>query len=83
MVLMTFLSSTESTKETAKTERPVTVTGKANVTKVREIIESDGRYTIRDIAKAVGILLSLVHFIVKRILKARKICTRWIPHIDE
>ena len=32
---------------------------------------------IRDIAKAVGISLSRVHFI----LKVRKISARWIPHI--
>ncbi|MEW8542107.1 MAG: winged helix-turn-helix domain-containing protein, partial [Candidatus Thiodiazotropha sp.] len=31
----------------------------------KKIIESDGRYTIRDIAKAVGISLSRVHFILK------------------
>ena len=37
--------------------------------KVREIIESDGRYTIRDITKAVGISLLRVHFILKRVLK--------------
>ena len=37
------------------------VIGRVNVSKVREIIESDGRYTIRDIAKAVGISLSRVH----------------------
>lgn len=47
--------------------RPVHVTGNANVS----IIESDCRYTFRDIAKAVGI--SQVHFILKRILKVRKI----------
>ena len=39
-----------SVKDAAKYGRPVTVTGKTTVSKVREIIESDGRYTIRDIA---------------------------------
>ena len=39
-----FLTGTESVKDAAKSGRPVTVTGKANVSKVREIIESDGRY---------------------------------------
>ena len=47
----------------------------------REIIENDGRYTIRDIAKAAGISLSRVYFILKRILKVRKIFARWIPHL--
>lgn len=35
--------------------RPVTATGKANVLKVRETFESDGRCTILDTVKAVGI----------------------------
>lgn len=56
--------------------RPVTVTGKANVSKVIKIIESDGRYTIRDIVKTFGISLSRVHFTLKGILKVRKISTR-------
>ncbi|XP_062593106.1 histone-lysine N-methyltransferase SETMAR-like [Saccostrea cucullata] len=73
-----FLTGTESIKDAAKSGLPVTVSGKTNVSKVKEIIESDGRYTIRDIAKAVGI--SRVHFILKRILKVRKISARWIPH---
>ncbi|XP_062582211.1 histone-lysine N-methyltransferase SETMAR-like [Saccostrea cucullata] len=76
-----FLTGTESVKDAAKSGRPVTVSGKRNVSKVKEIIESDGRYTVRDIAKAVGISLSRVHFILKRILKVRKISARWIPHI--
>lgn len=34
-------------------------------TKVEELIESDGRYTIRNIARDVAILLSRMHFILK------------------
>ena len=76
-----FLIGTESVNNAAKSGRPVTVTDKTNVSKVKEIIESDGWHTIRDISKAVGISLSRVHFILKRILKVRKISARWIPHI--
>ena len=54
---------------------------KTNVSKVREIIENDGRYIIHLIAKAVGISLLRVYFILKRILKVRKISARWIPHL--
>ena len=68
-----FLTGTESVKDAAKSGQPVTVTGKNNVSKVKAIIESDGRYMIRNIAKAVGISLSQVHFILKCILKVRKI----------
>ena len=33
-------------KDAAKSGRPVTATGKKNVSIIREIIESDGRYTV-------------------------------------
>ncbi len=37
-----FHTGTESVKDAAKSGRPVTATGKTNVSKVREIIESEG-----------------------------------------
>lgn len=58
----------------------MTVTDKAIVSKVREMIESDGRYTIRDIAKAFSIVLLWVDFFM-RILKVRKMSARWIAQI--
>lgn len=45
------------------------------------VIEIDSRYTIRDITKTVGILLSRLHFILKLILKVRKISAILILHI--
>lgn len=71
------LTGTESVIDATKLGRPVTVTCKTNVSKVREIIETDGRYIIRNIAKGVGISLSQMHLILKR----RKIPVEWIPHI--
>ena len=59
-------TSTESVKDATKSDGPLTITGKTNFLNVREILESDDRYAIRDIAKAVCILLSLQHFIFKR-----------------
>ena len=41
----------------------------------------DGRYTVRQIASLVGISLANTHHIVKHVLKMKKICARWIPHI--
>lgn len=76
-----FDTGVESVKDAGKSGRPVTATGKSNVSKVRDMIETDGRHTIRDIARAVGISLSRTHFILKRILKVRKISARWIPHL--
>lgn len=53
----------------------------SDVSKVMDIIELDGRYAIRNIAKEVVISLSRVHFITKRILKVEMISVRRIPHI--
>ena len=74
-----FHNGSESVKDSAESGRPVTATGKNNVSKVREIIESDDSYIVLDITKADGISLSSVHFILKRILNVRKISARWIP----
>lgn len=71
-----FLTGTESLKNAAKSGRPVTLTCKAHVSKVRELIGSDGRHTFRDIAKAVGMSVSRVHFNLKRIMKVRIISAR-------
>ena len=46
--------------------------------KLGKNIRSDGGYTVRGIAKTVGINPSIVHFILKRILKERKISARSI-----
>lgn len=43
--------------------------------------KSDGRYSLRDIAKAFGMSLLRVHFTLKSILKMRSSSARWIPEI--
>ena len=48
---------------------------------VKEIIDGDARLTVRDIARNVGISLSMVHLILKKHLKVRKIFARWVPHL--
>lgn len=53
-----FLTVIESVKDVEKSGQSVTIAVKANVSKFNVIIETDGRYTIRDIGKAVGISLS-------------------------
>ena len=39
------------------------------------------RFTVRDIARKVGISLSTVHLILKKHLKVRKISAWWVPHL--
>ena len=80
-----FESGVESIKNAPKSGRPKSASRKEIVSKIKEIIEGDARFTVRDIARKVGISLSTVHLILKKHLKVRKISARWVPHllIDE
>ena len=65
-----FESGKESIKNAPKSGRPKSVSRKEIVFKMKEIIE-DARFTFRDIARKVSILLSTVHLILKKHLKER------------
>ena len=67
-----FESDIESIKNAPKSGRPKSVSRKEIVTKIKEIIEGNARFTIRDIARKVGISPSTVHLILKKHLKVRK-----------
>ena len=62
-----FLTDTCSVKDAVKSGQPVTATYKASVSKDREIIESDGRYTRRNIAIAIA-----VFFILRVVMQVQK-----------
>ena len=62
----------ESIKYAQKSGRPKFASRKEIVSKIKEIIEEDVRFTVRDIARKVGISQSMVHFILKKHLKVRK-----------
>ena len=53
----------ESIKNAPKSGRPKSASRKEIVSKIKEIIEGDARFTDRDIARKVGISLSTVHLI--------------------
>ena len=74
-------SGVESIKNAPKSGRPKSASRKEIVSKIKEIIEGDARFTVRDIARKVGISLSTVHLISKKHLKVRKISARWVPHL--
>ena len=73
-----FESGVESIKNAPKSGRPKSASRKEIVSKIKEIIEGDARFTVRDIARKVGISLSTVHLILKKHLKVRKISARWV-----
>ena len=76
-----FESGVESIKNAPKSDRPKFASRKEIVSKIKEIIEGDARFTVRDIARKVVISLSTVHLILKKHLKVRKIFARWVPHL--
>ena len=75
-----FKSGVESIKNAPKSGRPKSASRKEIVSKIKKIIEGDARFTVRDIARKVGISLSTVHLILKH-LKVRKISAIWVPHL--
>ena len=52
-----------------------------NLHLVKKLFKRDARITVCDIAGKVGISLSMVHLILKKHLKVRKIFARWVPHL--
>ena len=76
-----FESGVESIKNAPKSGRPKSASRKEIVSKIKEIIEGDARFTVRDIARMIGISLSTVHLILMKHLKVRKISARWVPHL--
>ena len=65
----TFESGVESVKNAPKSGRPKFASPKENVSKIKEIIKGDARFTIRDNARKVRISLSTVQLILKKQLK--------------
>ena len=76
-----FESGVESIKNAPKSGRPKFASRKEIVSKIKEIIEGDARFTVRDIAQKVGISLSTVHLFLKKHLKVKKNFARWVPHL--
>ena len=76
-----FESGVESIKNAQKSGRPKFASRKEIVSKIKEIIEGNSRFTVRDIARKVCMSPSTVHLILKKHLKVRKIFARWVPHL--
>ena len=76
-----FESGVESIKNAPKSGRPKFASSKKIASKMKEIIEGDARFTVRDSARKVGISLSTVHLTLKKHLKVQKCFARWVPHL--
>ena len=76
-----FESGVESIKNAPKSGRPKFASPKEIVSKIKEIIEGDARFTVRDIARKVGISLATVQLILNKNLEFWKIFAGWVPHL--
>ena len=76
-----FESGVESIKNAPKSGWPKFTSPKEIVSKIKEIIEGDARFTVRGIARKVGISLSTAQLILKKHLKVHKIFARWVSHM--
>lgn len=76
-----FKTGQESIENAPKSGRKRSVITKQNIIKVKDIIEKDARYTVRDIARMVGISIGSAFTILKKTLKVRRLSARWIPHL--
>ena len=72
-------------ENTPKSGRPKLANAKENVAKIKVLIEKDTRYTVRDIARMVGLSLSSVQFVLKQHQQqqknVRKIIAMWVFHL--
>ena len=60
--------------------RPVEVTDDYHVEKIKILLDEDRRYTCEELAESIGISHGLVHTILTRHLKMRRVAARWVPH---
>ena len=75
-----FKSGVDSVKDAPHARRPKTASQKI-VEKVKNMVATDARFTLRHIAKCVGISVGAAHTILRRDLKMRRISARWIPYL--
>ena len=71
-----FESSVKFIKNAPKSGRPKSASRKEIVFKLKEIFEGAARFTVRDVARTVGISLPTVRLMFKKQLKVRKISAR-------
>ena len=73
-----FYSELKSIENAPRLGRPKSASCDEIVPIVKEIVERDAMYTVRDIAQMAGTSLSTVHYIMSNILNIRKISARWV-----
>ena len=70
-----------TTKDEARSGRPIEVTTSDMVEKNHHMIMEDRWIKVREISKAVGIFTERVYDILHEKLEFKKVCARWVPRL--
>lgn len=76
-----FREGREDIEDEQRTGRPSTSHSLDNVAKVKAVLDSDRRLSVRLIADKVGLPKSIVHEIVTTELQMRKVCAKLVPKV--
>jgi len=76
-----FSEGREAIEDEPRSERPSTAKTDENVIKVRDLVRSDHRLTVRMIGEQLGLTHTTVHQILTNDLEMRKICAKMVPKI--
>ena len=60
---------------------PLSAVSEKEIDIVKTAIEENARYSVEEIGDLYSINSSAVFYILKEVLKLRKVCARWIPHL--
>ena len=63
------VSGQESGKDARYSGRPRSAVIKANINKIKSIVEKDARFTVIQLSQMTNLGLASVHFILKKIVK--------------
>jgi len=76
-----FLDGRESVEDETRCGRPCTSKTDENMTKMRDLVRSDRRLTVRMISSVLNLNRQTVHEILKFELGMQKICAKLVPKI--
>jgi len=76
-----YLEGRNSIENEPRSGRPSTSKNDENITRVRNLVRSDRRLTVRMIGEQLGLSRTTVHQILTNDLEMKKICTKMVPKI--
>nr|QXJ78551.1 putative DD34D transposase [Meitanaphis flavogallis] len=76
-----FLEGREEVSDEVRVGRPLTTTIDENLVRVRELLNTDRRLSVRLVSQTLNIPKSIVHEIVMNNLQMRKVCAKLVPKV--